>query len=102
MQAKVGSRLRSAVCATEVIVVRSSGDDLDIRCGGHPLLAPGESSDPDGVPSVGFDSGSVLGKRYSDEAGGVEVLVTKPGAGSLSIGNAVLALKEAKALPSSD
>lgn len=102
MEVKVGSRLRSAICATEVIVVRSSGGDIDIRCGGRPLLALDESGDPDGVPAAGFDGGSLMGKRYADETIGIEVLVTKAGSGSLSIGTAVLPLKEAKALPSSD
>jgi hypothetical protein len=40
-------------------------------------------------------------KRYTD-AGGNEVLVTKPGAGSLSLGDVPLALKDAKPLPASD
>ena len=102
MEVKVASRLRSVVCATEVIVVRSSGGDIDIRCGDHPLLALGESGDLDGAPDAGFDGGSPLGKRYAVETIGIELLVTKPGAGSLSIGTAVLVLKDAKALPSSD
>ena len=42
-----------------------------------------------------------MGKRYVAE-GGVEVLVTKAGAGSLSLGRTALALKEAKPLPASD
>jgi hypothetical protein len=48
-----------------------------------------------------FADGSVMGKRYVDEAG-AEVLVTKPGAGSLSIGDTKLSLKEVKPLPASD
>ncbi|BDN80354.1 hypothetical protein MPS_4188 [Mycobacterium pseudoshottsii JCM 15466] len=43
----------------------------------------------------------MLGKRYVDEAG-AELLVTKPGAGSLSVGATKLALKEVKPLPASD
>ena len=42
-----------------------------------------------------------MGKRYVDETG-AELLVTKPGAGSLSIGETTLALKEVKPLPASD
>jgi hypothetical protein len=42
-----------------------------------------------------------MGKRYVDE-NGAEVLVTKPGAGSLSVGETALALKEVKPLPASD
>ena len=42
-----------------------------------------------------------MGKRYVDEGGG-EVLVTKAGAGTLSIGDTPLNLKETKPLPASD
>ena len=42
-----------------------------------------------------------MGKRYVDD-GGAEVLVTKPGAGSLSVGQTPLQLKEVKPLPASD
>ena len=41
------------------------------------------------------------GQRYVDETG-AEVLVTKAGAGSLSVGTTALTLKEAKPLPASD
>jgi hypothetical protein len=46
--------------------------------------------------------GTALGKRYVDEAGTLELLCTKPGEGSLGSGGVLLALKEAKPLPSSD
>jgi hypothetical protein len=42
-----------------------------------------------------------MGKRYVDETG-AEVLVTKAGAGTLSVGETALSLKEAKPLPASD
>ena len=42
-----------------------------------------------------------MGKRYGDDAG-TEVLVTRAGAGSLSIGSIPLTTKEAKPLPASD
>ncbi|MGY4652349.1 hypothetical protein ACVWWN_006145 [Mycobacterium sp. URHB0021] len=45
--------------------------------------------------------GNAMGKRYVDEGGG-EVLVTKAGAGTLSIGDTPLNRKEAKPLPASD
>jgi hypothetical protein len=48
-----------------------------------------------------FAAGSLMGKRYVDAAG-AEVLVTKAGAGSLSIGTTLLEIKEAKPLPASD
>jgi hypothetical protein len=43
-----------------------------------------------------------LGKRYADEETGTEVLCTKPGEGSLSIGDVPLPFKDAKPLPASD
>ena len=35
---KPGSRLRSPVCDVEVIVIKSPGSDLDLRCGGKPMI----------------------------------------------------------------
>ena len=46
--------------------------------------------------------GTALGKRYVNASGDVELLCTKPGEGSLGVGGALLTLKEAKPLPSSD
>jgi hypothetical protein len=47
-------------------------------------------------------AGTVLGKRYVDDEGSLEVLCTKAGAGSLSVDSRPLTLKDAKPLPSSD
>ena len=44
----------------------------------------------------------MLGKRYCDEDGTVEVLCTKPGDGSVGVGQTAFGLKEAKPLPASD
>jgi hypothetical protein len=52
--------------------------------------------------AAGSGIGSLLGKRYVDADGHLEVLCTKAGSGTLSVGDAPLALKEAKPLPSSD
>jgi hypothetical protein len=43
-----------------------------------------------------------MGKRYVDDSLPLELLVTKAGEGSLSVGDDEMTLKEAKALPSSD
>ena len=48
-----------------------------------------------------MSDGTLMGKRYVDD-GGAEVLVTKAGKGTLSIGSTPLSLKEAKPLPASD
>jgi hypothetical protein len=87
---KTGSRYRSQADSTEVIVVRSVTDDVDLRCGGHPMVDLTAAAD-ELQPSPGFDTGSLLGKRY-----------TKPGAGTLSVAETPLAVKESKPLPSSD
>jgi len=50
----------------------------------------------------GLTEGSMLGKRYVDADSTIEVLCTKPGDGSVGIGETALELKEAKPLPASD
>lgn len=95
-------RLRSAVCATEVIVVKAPAADLDLRCGGHPLVAQGGAV-PEGLAiDPAFSEGTKMGKRYADAGATLELLCTKPGDGSLSLGGDPIAVKDAKALPSSD
>jgi hypothetical protein len=103
MELKVGSRLRSVVCETEVIVVKSPpGGELDVRCGGHPMVGKDEGAAGPGTPSEDYASGALIGKRYADDALGLELLVTKGGSGTLAIGEKPLTVKEAKRLPSSD
>jgi hypothetical protein len=96
---KPGARLKSAVCDTEVIVVRAGADTV-VECGGQPMVAERAADRPDVDPA--FATGTMTGKRYVDEAGTVELLAVKAGKGSLSIGGKALVLKEAKPLPSSD
>ena len=98
--AKPGARLRSVTCATEVVVVKGAGD-VDLRCGGEPMV-PSDDPTTSGAPAAGFDEGTLVGKRYVTEDEAIELLCTKPGAGSLSLGDAVLLVKGAKPLPSSD
>jgi hypothetical protein len=101
-QVKVGTRLRSAVCATEVMVVAAPAADVEIRCGGAPMLdfqaqpPAGAAIDPE------QKGGTALGKRYVNAAGDLELLCTKPGEGTLASGGQPLAIKGAKPLPSSD
>lgn len=97
-----GARLRSQVCATEVIVVRAGSPDATLTCGGHPMLALSETAAEGLALAENFKGGTQLGKRYIDAANTLEVLVTKPGAGSIALGETVLELKTAKPLPSSD
>jgi hypothetical protein len=98
---KTGTRLKSQVCDTEIIVVKS-GDGLDdLRAGGVPMREIGDNAASDASLDPKFSDGNVMGKRYVD-ASGAEVLVTKAGAGTLSIGDVPLSIKEAKPLPASD
>ncbi len=100
MQLKPGLRLQSVVCDTQVVVVKGGGE-LDIRCGGAPMVPLGTEADR-GPIAEEHSGGTLIGKRYADEESGVELLCTKPGAGALSIGDVPILTKEAKPLPSSD
>ena len=99
---KPGARLRSSVCNTEIMVVLTPSGDVDLRCGGAPMVALG--SEPEAGVSISADlsDGTQVGKRYTSEAADLEVLCTKPGDGSISLGDAALQVKGAKPLPSSD
>ncbi|MFE9325454.1 hypothetical protein ACIHDR_29115 [Nocardia sp. NPDC052278] len=95
-----GARLESQVCETQVIVIRAT-DALDgLRCGGAPMVPIGaEKTTTDLDPR--FADGTALGKRYIHETG-AEILVTRPGSGTLAVHDIPLEVKQAKALPSSD
>ncbi|MEE3849584.1 hypothetical protein VZC37_04530 [Gordonia sp. LSe1-13] len=98
---KAGTRLESQVCGTQVIVISAAESLSDLRCGGAGMVEVGGAK-ADGVNlDERFADGVTMGKRYVDDAG-AEVLVTKAGAGSLSVGEVPLHLKESKALPASD
>ncbi|ABM15041.1 MULTISPECIES: hypothetical protein [Mycolicibacterium] len=98
---KNGTRLQSQVCDTQVIVVRSADSLDDLRAGGAPMVPIGEAVDESLSLDDALADGTLMGKRYVDD-GGAEVLVTKAGKGTLSIGSTPLSLKEAKPLPASD
>jgi hypothetical protein len=100
MQLKPGLRLQSVACDTQVIVVRGGGD-VDVRCGGAPMVPADGGADRQPL-NPAFAAGTLMGKRYADADTGVELLCTKPGEGSLSIGDVVVPTKDAKPLPSSD
>jgi hypothetical protein len=98
---KNGTRLQSQVCDTQVIVVRSADSLDDLRAGGVPMVPLDAEKSSELSIDPEFSDGNAMGKRYVDEAG-AEVLVTKAGAGTLSVGTTALSLKEAKPLPASD
>lgn len=96
---KPGTKLKSAVCDTEVMVVRAS--EAIVECGGSPMT---EERPAERKPiNPAYAAGTKIGKRYVDAAGGtIELLCVKPGQGSLSIAGVALKLKDAKPLPASD
>jgi hypothetical protein len=102
MKLKTGSRVKSAVCTTEVMVIAAPDADLDVRCGGAPLSPIGEQAPAGGTPAANASGGTQIGKRYVALEGKLELLCTKPGKGSLAVGDTLLVLKEAKPLPASD
>jgi hypothetical protein len=102
MELKPGSRWKSAVCDTEIVIVRAPSAPATLECGGQALNPHTQKRDPGASPAAEHATGSQLGKRYVDEETGLEALCSKTGTGSLSIDGRPLALKEAKKLPSSD
>jgi hypothetical protein len=101
MKLTTGFRVRSQVCATECIVLRVETPETDLRCGGHSMIPLAETAAPGLSIDPALSGGSLLGKRYVDN-GGLEVLVTRAGVGTLSVGDAPLEVKAAKSLPASD
>jgi len=102
MELKPGSRWRSAVCDTEVAVVRPAKQPVVLACGGAPMLPISEPRPASGAVAPDQAGGTLLGKRYADSASGLELLCTKAGAGALSVDGRAAEVKEAKRLPSSD
>ncbi|MEO6092619.1 MAG: hypothetical protein ABIT04_00650 [Novosphingobium sp.] len=95
---KPGTRLKSAACDTEVMVIRTAGGSIE--CGGAPMA---EAKPAEAAPlDPGFSGGTLMGKRYVDSASSYELLCVKPGKGSLAVDGVALVTKDAKPLPASD
>ena len=101
-QLKPGSRWRSAVCSTEVVVVKAPGEPVSLECGGHPMVPQGDEPPAGLAVDPGFAEGTKMGKRFADPDSGIELLATKGGDGTLAVGGVAVPLKDAKPLPSSD
>lgn len=97
---KVGARLKSAACTAEVVVVKAPTGPVDLRCGGH-AMAEDAVAETEALDSAEA-GGTVLGKRYTDDESGIELLAVKAGDGSISVDGRALTLKGVKPLPSSD
>jgi hypothetical protein len=102
MKIPAGSRWKSAVCATEVVVVKPPKGEGELSCGGAPMLDLKAERPPGAAPAAGAASGTQLGKRYGDDASALELLCTKGGAGALAFDGRALEIRTVKPLPSSD
>ena len=98
---RVGSRWKSTVDTTEVMVIRGPSGDVDLRCGGRAMVTSGGSVESAGLDPA-YADGTQVGKRYVDDELGLEVLCSKAGKGTLAVGDRALALQSAKPLPTSD
>lgn len=95
MSLTAGARLKTSTSALEVVVVTAPAADAQ-------LFAAGEPMSTDATPGPAGEAAYAIGKRYVEEASGIEVLIVKPGPGPLTIDGNELVLKEAKPLPASD
>ena len=93
---KPGTRLKSAVCDAEFMIIKA-GDSDELTCGGVTLdESSDQASDADKM------NGCVIGKRYINANESIEVLCVKTGEGSLYCNEEELMTKDTKKLPSSD
>ncbi len=97
---KAGGRFKSAVCDTQVMVIKAPAGGFELRCGGADVIAPTETGTGD--VDATLSGGTLMGKRYVNADESLELLCTKGGAGTLSLEGVPLEIKQAKQLPSSD
>jgi hypothetical protein len=102
MELRPGQKLHSAVCDAQVVVVRAPSGDVEVGCGGAPLLEDGQDAPAGATLDASLGDGPLVGKRYADEDAGLELLCTRAGTGALTLAGRALLVKGAKPLPSSD
>ncbi len=96
---KPGTKLSSTVCKTQIMALRVPAEELEISCGGAPM----QVGDPAELGEMnGENTGTLVGKRYTDADETMEFLCTRGGEGSIAIEGYVIDIKAAKKLPSSD
>lgn len=101
MKLKIGARYRSQACETEIIVVRAPLHSIDLTCGGYPIVETGDAAAESFGLAPDAGAGTLLGKRYTDLEE-LEVLVVRPGRGTLAVAGTALSIMESRVLPSSD
>lgn len=95
-----GDQLASTVCGTRVVVIRAPADaQPQLACGGSPLVRAADATPAKPGPA---GTTTLIGKRYVDTTGTLELLCTASGAGELTCDGAPMTLKAAKPLPASD
>jgi hypothetical protein len=99
---KAGLRLKSAVCETQIMIVKVGPGEHALACGGAAMLAMADSPPAGAALDPALSGGTAVGKRYTDAAEQFEFLCTTGGRGALTLDKAPLLVKQAKALPSSD
>ncbi len=94
---KPGTRLKSAVCDAEFMIIKA-GDGDELACGGEAVSDSEERVEGNADKM----NGCVIGKRYINAEETIEVLCVKSGEGSLYCNDEELMTKDTKKLPSSD
>lgn len=78
MKLQPSTRLTSATCDTQVVVVRAPNGvpDVDLRCGGEPMRAVEKAGDR--IPMRTTGEPTLMGKRYADEDLGSSCCARRP------------------------
>ena len=97
---KAGARFKSAVCDTQVMVIKALPGEHALQCGGADVIAP--TATGSGTLDAALSGETLIGKRYVNADESVELLCTKGGQGSLVLDGTPMEVKQAKQLPSSD
>lgn len=98
---KPGARFKSAVCDTQIMVVKAPAGEYALSCGGAEMIAPAAATNGAALDPT-LAGSTLIGKRYVNADESLELLCTKGGQGSLALDGVALEVKQAKQLPSSD
>lgn len=101
MALKAGARFKSAVCDSQVMVIKAPAGEFELCCGGAGMIAPAATVSGASLHAEHAKE-TLIGKRYVNADESVELLCTKGGKGSLSLNGTPMEVKQAKQLPSSD
>jgi hypothetical protein len=100
-----GDQLASTAGGTRVVVIRArAGAEPALTCGGEPMVPvpPGRPAPASASGAAGTGAGTLVGKRYVDATGTLELLCTASGPGELCCDGAAMTVRTAKPLPASD